>query len=186
MWTAVKLLTLVYTLGYIETTCTFGTETSITNSMFLTFHILSKVANSIIMGTNFLQETKTMTKHPHRLVRVPRTALQALSVCSVGQHRQLLVCDFIDSHHSNLFLPGTSIRMHEPTTMVKPIVSRSLDPASTVGIIGGIQLRGIRRAASALCVGSASILPCRSDVHILAVHASDASLHGWPTKRTAG
>jgi hypothetical protein len=83
----------VETLGYIETTCTFGVETSITNSMDCIFHVLPKVASSIIMGIEFLQETKTLTQYRHRLIRVPRTALQALSVCSVGQPRRILVCE---------------------------------------------------------------------------------------------
>ncbi|RYN57749.1 hypothetical protein AA0118_g7632 [Alternaria tenuissima] len=57
------------------------------------FYILLKAATPIIMGLNFLEQTKTMTEHRDRLVRVPRPAYQALSVCSLDKPRRLLTCE---------------------------------------------------------------------------------------------
>ncbi|KAF2828507.1 hypothetical protein CC86DRAFT_288464 [Ophiobolus disseminans] len=83
---------IVESVGQITSSCAFGVETEFSVSMSCIFHVLMKVVTPIIMGMQFLEETETMTKHRDRLVRVPRPALQALSVCSFDRPRQLLSC----------------------------------------------------------------------------------------------
>ncbi|KAF1836972.1 hypothetical protein BDW02DRAFT_577552 [Decorospora gaudefroyi] len=83
---------IVEAVGQVESTCSFGVETELSVSMTCLFYILSKAATPIIMGLSFLEQTKTMTEHMERLVRVPRPAFQALSVCSIDRPRNLLTC----------------------------------------------------------------------------------------------
>lgn len=84
---------IVEAIGQIESVCSFGIETEPSATMTCIFYILLKAAMPIIMGLDFLEQTKTMTEHRDRLVRVKRPAYQALSVCSVGTPRRLLRCD---------------------------------------------------------------------------------------------
>jgi hypothetical protein len=76
---------IVEAIGQIESVCSFGTETESLATMTCIFYILLKAATPIIMGLDFLEQTKTMTEHRDRLVRVPRPAYQALSVCSLDK-----------------------------------------------------------------------------------------------------
>ncbi|OAL49311.1 hypothetical protein IQ07DRAFT_76971 [Pyrenochaeta sp. DS3sAY3a] len=76
----------------INALCSFGIETEVSFSMQCAFYVLHKVATPIIMGMGFLAETKTMTEHRERLVRVPRPAFQALSVRSINKPQTLLAC----------------------------------------------------------------------------------------------
>ncbi|KAL1799725.1 hypothetical protein ACET3X_000067 [Alternaria dauci] len=84
---------LVEAVGRIESACSFGVETHSLVTMTCAFYVLLKVATPIIMGLGFLEQTKTMTEHRERLVRVPTPAFQALSVCSVDSPRRLLNCE---------------------------------------------------------------------------------------------
>ncbi|KAH8642711.1 hypothetical protein IG631_00174 [Alternaria alternata] len=84
---------IVEAIGQIESVCSFGTETESLATMTCIFYILLKAATPIIMGLDFLEQTKTMTEHRDRLVRVPRPAYQALSVCSLDKPRRLLTCE---------------------------------------------------------------------------------------------
>jgi hypothetical protein len=83
---------IVEAIGQITSSCSFGIDTEISVSMSCVFYVLLKVVTPMIMGMQFLEDTETMTKHRNRLVRVPRPAFQALSICSVGRPRQLLSC----------------------------------------------------------------------------------------------
>ncbi|KAI8937237.1 hypothetical protein NX059_006446 [Plenodomus lindquistii] len=82
----------VEALGLVKSICTFGADVATAVSMSCIFHVLLHVTSPIIMGMEFLNETKTMTEHRDRLVRVPRSGFQALSVCSLERPRQLLAC----------------------------------------------------------------------------------------------
>jgi hypothetical protein len=84
---------IVESIGQVYSPCAFGTGPDSAVSISCIFHVLTKVVTPIIMGMQFLQETETMTKYRERLVRVPRPALQALSVCSLDKPRQLLGCN---------------------------------------------------------------------------------------------
>lgn len=84
---------IVEAIGQIESVCSFGIETEPSATMTCIFYILLKAAMPIIMCLDFLKQTKTMTEHRDRLVRVERPAYQALSVCSVGKPRLLLRCE---------------------------------------------------------------------------------------------
>jgi hypothetical protein len=84
---------LVEAVGQIESTCSFGVETESSETLTCMFYILLKAATPIIMGLDFLEQTKTMTEHRERLVRVPRPAFQALSVCAIDRPRNLLACE---------------------------------------------------------------------------------------------
>jgi hypothetical protein len=84
---------LVEAIGRIESPCSFGVETHSLVTMTCAFYVLLKTVTPIIMGQSFLEQTKTMTEHRDRLVRVPTPAFQALSVCSVDNPRRLLSCE---------------------------------------------------------------------------------------------
>jgi hypothetical protein len=84
---------LVEAIGRIESICSFGIETESVVTMSCAFYVLLKAATPIIMGLGFLEQTKTMTEHRERLVRVPAPAFQALSVCSVDRPKWLLTCE---------------------------------------------------------------------------------------------
>jgi hypothetical protein len=83
---------IVEAVGKITSRCAFGVEADSEMSMSCLFYILARVVAPIIMGIHFLEETNTMTEHRERLVRVPRPALQALSVCSIDRPRKVLSC----------------------------------------------------------------------------------------------
>ncbi|RYO67374.1 hypothetical protein AA0113_g4463 [Alternaria arborescens] len=106
---------LVEAIGQIESVCSFGTETDSLATMTCVFYILLKAVTPIIMGLDFLEQTKTMTEHRDRLVRVPRPAYQALSVCSLNKPRRLLTCE-LDSKHT-LATPdsGSEIDLMSPS-----------------------------------------------------------------------
>lgn len=84
---------LIEAIGRIESPCSFGVETNSLVTMTCAFYVLLKTVTPIIMGQSFLEQTKTMTEHRDRLVRVPTPAFQALSVCSVDNPRRLLSCE---------------------------------------------------------------------------------------------
>ncbi|KAI5373338.1 hypothetical protein J4E82_007982 [Alternaria postmessia] len=96
---------IVEAIGQIESVCSFGIETEPSATMTCIFYILLKAAMPIIVGLDFLEQTKTMTEHRDRLVRVKRPAYQALSVCSVGKPRRLLEC-YLDFRET-LAIPDT-------------------------------------------------------------------------------
>jgi hypothetical protein len=83
--------------------------------------VFLKLVTPIIMGMQFLEETETMTKHRDRLVRVPRPALQALSVCSIDRPRQLMNCD-LDQKHTTA-TPDTGSELD----LISPLVAAELD-----------------------------------------------------------
>ncbi|KAF1842060.1 uncharacterized protein K460DRAFT_178202 [Cucurbitaria berberidis CBS 394.84] len=105
---------IVEAIGQIESSCSFGVESELSVSMTCIFYVLLRVATPIIMGMGFLEETKTMTEHRERLVRVPRPAFQALSVCSVGRPRKLMSCEL--DHMDTLATPdsGSEIDLISP------------------------------------------------------------------------
>ena len=84
---------IVESIGELYAPCSFGVETDIVTAMSCMFYVLQQVAGDMIMGLAFLEKTKTMTEHRQRLVRVPRHAFQALSVCAIDRPQQLLRCD---------------------------------------------------------------------------------------------
>ncbi|CAN9174618.1 unnamed protein product [Alternaria alternata] len=96
---------IVESIGQISSVCSFGTEVETSATMTCVFYILLKAAMPIIMGLEFLEQTKTMTEHRERLVRVPRPVYQALSVCSVGKPRRLLMCEL--DFQATLAIPDT-------------------------------------------------------------------------------
>jgi hypothetical protein len=83
---------IIQAIGRISSSCAFGVELESSVVMLCEFYVLKKVVSPIIMGLKFLEQTKTMTRHRERLVRVPRPALQALSVCSINQPRRYIKC----------------------------------------------------------------------------------------------
>jgi hypothetical protein len=84
---------IIESVGKLHAICAFGTETIALVHMLCVFHVLTKAVAPVIMGMQFLEETETMTKHRERLVRVPRPALQALSVCSIDRPKKVLSCN---------------------------------------------------------------------------------------------
>jgi hypothetical protein len=60
----------------------------------------------MIMGFDFLETTKTMIEHRERLVPVPRSAFQALSITCLGKpQRRMLTCEL--NYTTSLALPDT-------------------------------------------------------------------------------
>jgi len=106
---------LVEAIGMIESVCSFGVETESLLTMTCAFYVLLKAATPIIMGLSFLEQTKTMTEHRERLVRVPTPALQALSVCSIDKPRWFLSCEL--NHRETLATPdsGSEIDLISPS-----------------------------------------------------------------------
>jgi len=106
---------LVEAIGMVESVCSFGVETESLLTMTCAFYVLLKAATPIIMGLSFLEQTKTMTEHRERLVRVPTPALQALSVCSIDKPRWLLSCEL--NHRETLATPdsGSEIDLISPS-----------------------------------------------------------------------
>jgi hypothetical protein len=101
-------------IGQITSSCAFGIETDISVSMSCVFYVFLKAVTPIIMGMQFLEETETMTKHRERLVRVPRPALQALSVCSINRPRKLLSCNLDQNHITATPDTGSEIDLISP------------------------------------------------------------------------
>ncbi|CAO2647996.1 Nn.00g089180.m01.CDS01 [Neocucurbitaria sp. VM-36] len=80
-------------MGQVNARCWFGHQLEPnTSSMSCTFYILPNAA-TIILGMPFLEKTKTMTEHRDRLVRLEQPTVQALSVCSIGEPKNHLVCE---------------------------------------------------------------------------------------------
>jgi hypothetical protein len=97
---------IIESVGRIEAMCSFGVDTSPATLMACTFYVLLKVASSMIMGFDFLETTKTMVEHRERLVPVPRSAFQALSITCLGRpQRRMLTCEL--NHTTSLALPDT-------------------------------------------------------------------------------
>lgn len=71
--------------------CSFGVDI-VSSPLTCVFYVFRKVATPLIMGMAFLEETKTMTEHRERLVRVARLPIQTLTVRSVGRHRKRMSC----------------------------------------------------------------------------------------------
>ena len=80
--------TVRYSFGAPGVVKTGGPE----ESLEFTVHVFETLAVPAIIGSSFLDETETFTKHRDRLVEESVTALQSLRVCSVGKPRKGLVC----------------------------------------------------------------------------------------------
>jgi hypothetical protein len=63
------------------------------------------------MGMAFLEETKTMTDHRERLVRVPRLPIQALSIRSIGRPRKRISCNINGSSIWGLPDSGSDVNL---------------------------------------------------------------------------
>lgn len=84
---------IVESIGCIMARCQFENDAyDPTKAMTCIFHVLSKLAAPLIVGMAFLEETKTLIEHRDRLVHIPRPAIQALNVYSVGRPRKQLHC----------------------------------------------------------------------------------------------
>jgi hypothetical protein len=84
---------IVEAVGEIIAECSFGLETiPEAVPMTLVFYVFMKLASPIIMGFAFLEQTKTLSKHRDRLLKVPRPAHQSIQVYSVGRPRNLMSC----------------------------------------------------------------------------------------------
>ena len=84
---------LVEAVGEMVAECSFGIEAAPTAApMSYIFYIFIKLASPIIMWLTFLKQTRTLTEHRHRLIRVPRPANQPLQVYSVGRPMDRLFC----------------------------------------------------------------------------------------------
>ncbi|CAN9391496.1 unnamed protein product [Alternaria alternata] len=85
---------IVESIGQISSVCSFGTEVETSATMTCVFYILLKAAMPIIMGLEFLEQTKTMTEHRERLVRVPRPVYPG-AIRMLGWQAKALVHDLI-------------------------------------------------------------------------------------------
>lgn len=84
---------IVEAVGEIIAECSFGLETTpAAVPMTLVFYVFMKLASPIIMGLAFLEQTRTLSDHRYRLLRVPRLAHQPIQVYSVGKLRNQLCC----------------------------------------------------------------------------------------------
>lgn len=83
----------IQAIGVLKISCTFGIEMLPSTVLTCIFYVLLEVISPVIMGMGFLDDTKTMTENRDRLVRVPRSPMQTLSVRSVGKARQRLSCE---------------------------------------------------------------------------------------------
>ncbi|KAJ4289847.1 hypothetical protein N0V90_011179 [Kalmusia sp. IMI 367209] len=84
---------IVEAIGQIAAQCSFGMQAQqISTPMACLFYVLVQLASPLILGMTFLEETKTLTQHRDRLVRVPRPMIQALRVYSVGRPSKQLHC----------------------------------------------------------------------------------------------
>lgn len=109
----------VESVGQVWSPCAFGAETDNSVSMACIFHVLTKVVTPIIMGMQFLEETETLTRHPERLIRVPRPALQALSVCLLESPRQFLHCKLNNKSVTATSDTGSEIDLIAPQTAIE-------------------------------------------------------------------
>ncbi|KAK3297132.1 uncharacterized protein B0H64DRAFT_391423 [Chaetomium fimeti] len=86
----------VKSLGIATVRCSFGTpgvvKAEASKRLKFTVHVFETLAVPAIIGSSFLDETETFTKHRDRLVEQRVTALQSLRVCSIGKPRKGLVC----------------------------------------------------------------------------------------------
>jgi hypothetical protein len=105
---------IIEAVGQIESTCSFGVETELSESLTCMFYILLKAATPVIMELDFLEQTKTMREHRERLIRVPRPALQAFSVCAIDKPRDLLACELnrTETMMSPSFTSERGLRVH--------------------------------------------------------------------------
>lgn len=88
----------VNSIGKISAKCAFTTGVSGTKLVYeCIFFMFKKLAVPIIMGMEFLEKTKTLSKHRDRLVEEIVPILQNFRVQAVGQQKKSLVCR-LDSH----------------------------------------------------------------------------------------
>lgn len=84
---------IVEAIGQLVAGCSFGIESGLAAaSMSCLFYVFMKLASPIIMGITFLDQTMTLSKHRHRLIKFPRLAHQPLQVYSVGRPKDRLFC----------------------------------------------------------------------------------------------
>lgn len=82
----------VSAVGQVHLKCSFRTELPDTPLMDCVFYVFQTLAVPMIMGIEFLQATKTLTKHRDRLVEELIPSMRALRVCSVGRSKRDVVC----------------------------------------------------------------------------------------------
>lgn len=84
---------IVTALGKVSTNCSFATGSlSEPSKLQCTFFVFRTLVVQLIMGVDFLQETKTLSKHKDRLVEQFLPAMQSLRVNSIGKHKRGLIC----------------------------------------------------------------------------------------------
>jgi hypothetical protein len=111
---------IVEAVGEIIAECSFGLETTPEAvPMTLVFYVFMKLASPIIMGLAFLEQTRTLSKHRDRLIRVPRPAHQPIQVYSVGRPRNQLYC-----YLNKSYVPATPDSGSEVNLMTQSFASR--------------------------------------------------------------
>jgi hypothetical protein len=123
---------IIEAIGQITSICAFGMETEMAVSVSCVFHVLLKVVTPIIMGLQFLEHTETMTKHRNRLIRVPRPALQSLSVCSVDRPRKQLSCYVGPKNTPVLATPDTGSEIDLISPKLASELGLAVQPGSQV------------------------------------------------------
>ncbi|KAF2822690.1 hypothetical protein CC86DRAFT_300401 [Ophiobolus disseminans] len=84
---------IIEAVGAIVVECSFGLEENpAVAPMSCIFYVFMKLASPLIMGFAFLEQTMTLSKHRHRLIKTPRPAHRPLQVYSVGRPRNQLFC----------------------------------------------------------------------------------------------
>lgn len=82
----------VSAVGQVNLKCAFRKELPDTPLMDCVFYVFQTLAVPMIIGIEFLQATKTLTKHRDRLVQELVPSMRALRVCSVGRSKRDVVC----------------------------------------------------------------------------------------------
>jgi len=90
--------------GRIDLTCSFGTETKSLVMTTCTFYVVPRSATPAMIGLGFLVQTRIITEQRERLLRVPTSAFQALSLRYTDRSKQLLTCEL--NHVKTLATPG--------------------------------------------------------------------------------
>jgi hypothetical protein len=140
------------------------------------FHVFLHVVTPIIMGLQFLEETETMNKYRERLVRVPRPAFQALSICSVGKPRQLLSCGL--NKNSTTATPDTGSEIDLISPQVVSELGMSVLPGeeilqladgSNVVTSGYVRVSQSLRERLAVTGGKFRVISTTADFYVLQV-----------------
>ena len=105
---------LVEPIGELKIGFWFGTLLEPNGELETTSFYVLPGASTIFIGVAVLDETKTMTKHRNRLIKVPRANLGISSVCSVGKPRFQVVCDIDHGPTVALADTGSDIDLISP------------------------------------------------------------------------